>query len=311
MHAAVVTHGGTDTPPEEGSGCDEAAAQALAALSADAPADALAAAIDAVVRLERDGRYNAGLGALPGMDGIVMELDAAIMDSTGRLGAVAGIQGVRHPVRVARCVADTPHVLLVGQGATQFALRTGHYQPFLPNERALAQWRQYVKDMQQAQAPRAEREQATHTEDAPGRARLKEFWNFPTPWEDAVARAGHGTVGAVARDGQGRFAVAVSTGGSPPSLFGRVADIPLVGCGYYAGEHGAVACTGVGEHVVRRHVALRVYDMLAQGTPLRDALAAGLRMVPAGLQIGLIGVDRRDAAVVSSQPMASAVVTGA
>lgn len=310
MHAAVVTHGGTDTPPDERSGCEDAAALALSAMAADEPGDALAAAIEAVVRLEGDGRYNAGLGALPGMDGRTIELDAAIMDSTGRLGAVACIQGVRHPVRVARRVADTPHVLLVGEGATQFALRTGHYQPFQPNERALAHWRQYVKEMQRAQAPRAEREQATHTEDAPGRARLKEFWNFPTPWDEAVARAGHGTVGAVARDAQGRFAVAVSTGGSPPSLFGRVADIPLVGCGHYAGEHGAVACTGVGEHVVRQHVALRVHDLLARGAPLREALQAGLRLVPHGLQIGLIGVDRHDAAVASSQPMACAVAQG-
>lgn len=192
MHAAVVTHGGTDTPPDERSGCEDAAALALSAMAADEPGDALAAAIEAVVRLEGDGRYNAGLGALPGMDGRTIELDAAIMDSTGRLGAVACIQGVRHPVRVAR----------------------------------------------------------------------------------------------------------------------RVADIPLVGCGHYAGEHGAVACTGVGEHVVRRHVALRVHDLLARGTPLREALQAGLRLVPHGLQIGLIGVDRHDAAVASSQPMACAVAQG-
>ena len=299
----IVTHGGTETPLEHRDGCEHAAREGMQKLKAGSPAvDAVVAAVTA---LEADGRYDAGIGSMLGMDGKTIEMDAAVMDSRGTLGAVAALQEVRHPIQVARRVADTPHVLLVGSGATQFAIRVGLHSPFKPTDEAKQKFAEYVQEMQKAEHAHGE---ADDTESDAGKQLVKEFWNYPVPWQQAVERAGHGTVGAVARDAQGGFAVAVSTGGSPPSLLGRVADTPLIGCGFFAGEHGAVACTGIGEHVVRHMLAATVYRWIADGMPLKEALQRGVDLIPEGLSIGLIGVDRQGADVAARKPMASAVL---
>jgi L-asparaginase / beta-aspartyl-peptidase len=132
------------------------------------------------------------------------------------------------------------------------------------------------------------------------------LWNYVVPWQQVMDQYGHGTVGAVVRDGRGGFAVAASTGGSMPALRGRVADVPLVGCGFFAGPAGAVACTGIGEHNVRHQTALRVYQWIEGGMPLREALQRGMAMVPGDLQSGLIGITATEADVVSRRPMAHA-----
>jgi beta-aspartyl-peptidase (threonine type) len=160
--------------------------------------------------------------------------------------------------------------------------------------------------MQQARPSAQPGEEVDDTEGDAGRALVRSLWNYALPWQEAVDRAGHGTVGAVARDAQGRFAVAVSTGGSPPSLLGRVADTPLVGCGFYAGPHAAIACSGIGEHVVRNMLAVTVYRWIEAGMPLREALERGMDLLPEGLQIGLIGIDRAATHVAARKPMASA-----
>lgn len=298
----IVTHGGTEAPPEQRDGCEHAAREGLAAMRHSG--SALDAVVVAVAALEADGRYDAGIGSLLGMDGRTIEMDAAVMDSKGRLGAVAALQEVRHPVKVARRVADTPHVLLVGQGALHFAIRIGLHAPFQPTEQARQHFRDYVKEMQQA----GKGGSADDTESDAGKALVKEFWNYPVPWQAAVDRAGHGTVGAVARDASGAFAVAVSTGGSPPSLLGRVADTPLIGCGFFAGVHGAVACTGIGEHVVRHMLASTVYRWIEGGMALKEALQRGIDLIPEGLSIGLIAVDRHGAETAAREPMACAIL---
>lgn len=111
------------------------------------------------------------------------------------------------------------------------------------------------------------------------------------------------TVGAVVLDGAGHFAVATSTGGSAPALPGRVGDTPIVGCGYYAGPHGAVALTGPGEHIVARMLARAIYDWIADGLPLQEALDRAIRRTPATTGLGAIGVTRTEAAVSSNVPM--------
>jgi beta-aspartyl-peptidase (threonine type) len=120
---AVVVHGGAGTSRDHEDGCVLAARRALAQLEING--DALDAAIGAVTTMEDDGRFNAGSGAVLGLDGATVEMDAAIMDTRGRLGAVACVQSVKNPVRLARAVADTPHWLLVGEGASRFARTIG------------------------------------------------------------------------------------------------------------------------------------------------------------------------------------------
>lgn len=266
--------------------------------------DALAAVVCAVGVLEADGRFNAGLGAALGMDGKTMSCDASVMDSGGKLGSVANLVEVPNPVLVARRVADTPHHLLVGIGALEFAKRLGLRRPYEPTETALSTFRELREAIQNA--PECTSGTAEDTQDDDGRAALKKFWNFPGNWNDAVDLWAHSTVGAVARDASGRFAVAVSTGGCMPALLGRVGDVPLIGCGFYAGTAGAIACTGIGEHIQRHMLALRIYIALEQGIGLRRAIEDGMKRLPEHVQVGVIGITAVAAEVVSRSPMASA-----
>lgn len=296
----VVAHGGTDSQPDAADGCEKAIERALQRLSEGA--DALEAAVAAVEVLEADGRYGAGLGAPLGMDGRTIQMDAAVMDTQGRLGAVAAIEEVVHPVRVARRVADTPHCLLVGQGAIDFARKIGLHQPFEPNEKVRHEFREYVHKLEHAGGPKGD---ANDTEGDDGRALVKQFWNYPVPWQQVMDDYGHGTVGVVVQ-AHGQFAVAVSTGGSMPALRGRVADIALVGCGFYAGPAGAVACSGIGEHNVRHQTARTVYQWLEGGMRLEDALREGIDLTPPGLQSGMIGITHDDMQAIARRPWASA-----
>ena len=248
--AAIVVHGGAGAGRSLDDGCQHAANAARGAL--ERGDDALGAAIAAVVVLENDERFNAGTGASIGLDGRTIEMDAAVMDTLGRLGAVAGLRGVKNPILVARAVADTPHCLLAGDGAIRFARLMGHAQYDNLTQKAAAQLDDMLAKLGSA-------EQAM-----PGEANedFARFWNYegaPTfgrPGAAAPKRAGaRDTVGAVVRDGAGHFAVAGSTGGSAPSLLGRVGDTPIIGSGFYAGPHGAVAATGVGEHIIRNMLA--------------------------------------------------------
>lgn len=253
---AVVVHGGAGNSKANEDGCVAAARRAFDALRAGG--EALAAAVDAVVVLEDDPRFNAGTGSMLRSDGHTMETDAAVMDTRGRLGAVACLRNTRNPVRVARAVADTRHWLLAGEGAEQFARAQGHAAFDL-----LA-------------ATRAARK------------------GPDTPCD---------TVGAVVLDQEGHMAVAASTGGSAPALPGRVGDTPIVGCGYYAGPAAAIALTGIGEHIVGRMLARTIYDWIAGGLPLQEALDRAVALTPPNISMGIIGITRTDAAAASNTPM--------
>jgi beta-aspartyl-peptidase (threonine type) len=193
--------------------------------------DAVAAAVSA---LEDDPHFNAGRGAVLDAHGDA-ELDAAIMDGNGpRAGAVAGVRHVKNPVELARLVMDkSPHVLLVAEGAEEFALEQGVVlvapQYFRTDER--------VHELQEVR--RAARERAA----APRNALPK------------------GTVGAVALDRAGNLAAATSTGGLTNKHVGRVGDSPVIGAGTYANNDScAVSGTGWGEYFMRELVA---YDICA------------------------------------------------
>ena len=188
----------------------------------------LDAIVVAVKILEDSPYFNAGKGAVFSHAGI-NELDAAIMDgATQKAGAVAGVRHIRNPIELARMVMErTPHVLLAGEGAEEFALEQG--MPLVPGSYFYTERR--WKQLEEAQR---EDRVANATEDT----------NY------------FGTVGAVARDKDGNLAAATSTGGMTNKRWGRIGDSPIIGAGTYADNATcAVSATGSGEYFIRTVVA--------------------------------------------------------
>ena len=286
----IVVHGGAGSPPALSDGCRQAAEQGLRVLG-DGPLEAV---IAAVVSMEDDGRFNAGSGSVLRLDGRTVEMDAAVMDSDGALGAVAAIRSVKNPILVARRVAETPHVLLAGPGATAFARTQGFGEHTAVSDRVRARHDAAVQALREGRRPGG----WESFDIAAG-------WNFETDYDDAMAA--HDTVGAVAITEDGRCAVAGSTGGSTPMLLGRVGDTPLPGAGCYAGPHGAVVATGIGEEIIRAMLAFEVYRRMADGMEPQVACDAGLAAFPEGVLCGLIAISPKGYGVASSAPMASHV----
>ncbi|WP_199555523.1 isoaspartyl peptidase/L-asparaginase family protein [Sandaracinobacteroides hominis] len=209
-------------------------------------ASALDTVEQAVADMEASGLYVAGRGSPPGLDGSV-EMDAAIMDGAlMRAGAVAVIRDVESPVAAARAVLErTPHVLLAGEGAIRFAHQAG----------------------------------------VPPIGKRPDFFRLPVGVQQSEVdvgpdRLGHGTVGAVALDREGRLAAATSTGGIYGKRPGRVGDAPVLGAGTWADDILAASCTGIGEMFIlsggARDVSAR---MRYGGQPLVEACEAMLAEV--------------------------------
>ena len=279
MSMAIIVHGGAGTvTPDRAeivqAGCKEAVLIGWGVLENGGSAlDAVEAAVRA---LENNPNYNAGTGAYLTADGRI-ELDAGIMEGKGlRVGAVASVEFIKNPISLARKVMDSPHVLLVGQGAQTFAQEQGI--PLCTFEDLLTE-RQYLKWKE------AQSEEATSQEEPRYHRR------------EVNARPGqkkkHGTVGAVAVDSTGILAAATSTGGVPNKYPGRIGDSPLVGCGFYADENAAISCTGHGEDFIRLLIAKRAADFVASGITARDAAEATIAVlgVKADGTGGLIVVD--------------------
>ena len=206
--------------------------------------DAVSAAIES---LENCLEFNAGRGAVFNHIG-QHEMDAAIMSGHDlTTGAVAGISGVRNPIRLARAVMEqTPHVLLAGRGAEALAKELG--LPMEPEAyfHSEHRWQQYLEARDQNQI------QLDHADDP---EQEKKF----------------GTVGAVALDTFGDLAAGVSTGGMTNKKFGRIGDSPIVGAGLYANNKTcAVSATGDGEFFIRGVVS---YDISARMAYLGEDLA--------------------------------------
>lgn len=253
------------------SGVRAAADAGVAHLRAGEPA--LAAVVAAVSALEDDPTFNAGTGSSLTLDGRA-EMDAAVMTGIDRAtGAVAAVDRVRHPVRVARAVRDhTDHCLLGGDGARRFARALGFADHDPVTAAARRRWRRHRERLaadDEAALPRLASLLRAHPE-----------------------LAGD-TVGAVAVDAAGGLAVATSTGGVSLKLPGRIGDSPLAGAGFYADEACAVAATGRGELMIRSTAARAVTERVRAGDHPQAAVAAVLAEVAAGLgqDAGLIAVD--------------------
>lgn len=332
MSWAVLTHGGAATPRDQNQGCVAAAERARDILVRGGTADA--AALEATVLLEDEPRYNAGTGSNLRLDGKTVQMDAAIASSDGRFGAVACIEAVKNPILVAARVRETPHLMLVGEGATAFARRLG-FPPYNP----------LIERIEQKYA-RAMAELAGHGDGyfaddaAPWRGiGISQVWNFETPIPAAAGSAastaasttmastsptagsnspatppslkgGCDTVGAVVRDAQGNFCATASTGGTVYMLRGRVGDSPLIGCGLFAGPAGAVACTGIGEEIARKVLAKTVHDWLEQGMSPEAAGAKAVALFPQAVDVGLLIAGRAGQAVAANRDMAAALLVG-
>lgn len=224
-----------------------------AALAAGKPAlDAVTAAITV---LEDDPSFNAGRGAVFTHDGR-NELDASLMDgATLKAGAVAGVQTVRNPILLARAVMDrSPHVMMVGQGAEDFAREQGIALVDRSYFRTEKRWQQ-LQDALEAEkrAPAAQASADPH----PGKRYT-------------------GTVGALALDAQGRLAAGTSTGGMTNKRYGRVGDSPIIGAGTYATAQCAFSGTGWGEYYIRASAA---HDTCARMAYLGESPARAGEMV--------------------------------
>jgi beta-aspartyl-peptidase (threonine type) len=262
---ALAIHGGAgtiprDLPAERAAAYRDGLARALE-LGAAALARGAASldVVEEVVRaLEEDPLFNAGRGAVYTRVG-THELDAAIMDGRDlSAGAVAAVRTVRSPIGLARLVmTETPHVLLVGEGAEAFAAEMG------------------VERVDNTWFDTPERHEA---------------------WQKALAAEGEDrdTVGAVARDVRGHLAAATSTGGLTNKRWGRVGDVPILGAGTYADDRtAALSATGKGEEFIRHGVTRAIAARMAlTGASLEAATRALLSDVLAPGDGGVIGVDR-------------------
>jgi beta-aspartyl-peptidase (threonine type) len=239
MHAIAI-HGGAGTvssatlTPESDriyrAGLESALRAGFAVL--DSGGSSLDAVTVAVQALEDDPLFNAGRGAVLSANGL-HELDASIMDGRDMsAGAVTGVRHVRSPIVLARLVMErSPHVMLSGTGAEEFALEQG-LEP-VPNSHFATERR------------RRELELLLQGQKQPGREALM------------------GTVGAVALDAHGNLAAATSTGGMTGKKWGRIGDSPIIGAGTYAANDCcSVSATGHGEFFIRAAVAHEIASLM-------------------------------------------------
>ena len=172
-----------------------------------------------------------GFGGLPDEEGNVT-LDACVMDSSGNAGSVAFLQNIKHPVSVARKVMeDTKHVMLVGEGARQFAVSQGFEEMDLLTVESRQAWEEWDKNRREM-----------------------------TPHET------HDTISILVQDKNGDLAGACTTSGWAYKLHGRVGDSPIIGAGLFVdNEIGCAAATGLGEEVIKSTGSFLVVELMRQG----------------------------------------------
>ncbi|MHC4605763.1 MAG: isoaspartyl peptidase/L-asparaginase [Planctomycetota bacterium] len=295
----IVVHGGVGSPDTMSPYCRPPAEAGMAVLGKGG--SALDAVLAATVALEDDGRFNAGSGSVVRLDGRTMEMDAGLMTSDGRIGAVAAVRRVKNPILLARRVMETPHILLCGAGALAFARRHGFDEREGVSENARRRYERAVAMIGSGEIRRYLASWEGFD--------LRANWNFDVPYEEVF---GCDTIGAVALDEEGGLAAANSSGGTSAMLHGRIGDTPVVGAGFYAGPAAAVATTGTGEEIVRKMLAKQVYDWISQGEDVRRAAERGVALYGERPAMGVVAIARRGAAVAANRSMAaSEILSGA
>lgn len=190
-----------------------------------------------------------GYGGYPDREGKVT-LDACIMDALGNCGGVACLEDIMHPISVARRVMeDTPHVLLVGEGAKKFALDQGFKAANLLT---------------------------------PGAKKAWEEWKKESLYKTEINRERHDTIGMVALDAGGTLAGACTTSGMSFKMRGRVGDSPIIGAGLYVdGEVGAATSSGLGEAVIKSAGSFLIVELMRQGLSPQEACEEAIKRIVA------------------------------
>lgn len=223
-----------------------------------------------------------GYGGLPDRDGKVT-LDACIMDEHGNCGAVMFLEGIKHPIKVARLVMEkTPHVQLVGEGALQFALANGFAIENLLTPESEKAWKNWLKNANYdpMTIPKLLEERSKNT---PGQVN------------------NHDTIGMMAMDANGDLSGACTTSGMAFKMRGRVGDSPIIGAGLYVdNEIGAATATGVGEEVVRICGSHTVVELMRQGHSPQEACKRAVQRIirkkgekAKDVQVGFIAVNKK------------------
>jgi N4-(beta-N-acetylglucosaminyl)-L-asparaginase len=226
--------------------------------------------------------HSVGRAGYPDREGHV-SLDASIMDEKGDCGAVAALEHIAHPISVARRVMEkTPHVLLVGDGALQFALEQGFPREELLTPQSRAAWQAWLKDNHYK--PVANSEVRTYGRDLglPGGER------------------NHDTLGILAVDARSNLSGACTTSGMAWKMRGRVGDSPIIGAGLYVdNEIGAATSTGVGEEVIRSVGSFLVVELMRQGRSPREACREAVTRIlrrkvshDPDFQVGFLAVNK-------------------
>lgn len=207
-----------------------------------------------------------GKGGRPDRDGNVT-LDACIMDKDGNCGAVLYLQNIAHPISVARKVMEeTPHVMLAGKGAEQFAYEQGFDKVDLLTEKSK---QEYLE------------------------------WKKTSEYKTSINIENHDTIGMLAIDINGDISGACTTSGMAYKIGGRIGDSPIIGAGLFVdNEVGGATATGVGEEVVRTVGSFLIVELMRQGKSPQEACEEGVKRIIAknknynDFQIGFIAINK-------------------
>jgi N4-(beta-N-acetylglucosaminyl)-L-asparaginase len=208
-----------------------------------------------------------GIGSAPDREGRVT-LDACIMNEYGDCGSVAAIEDIVNPISVARMVMEkTPHVMLVGEGARQFAINNGFKKENLLTEKAEQAWKEWLKTSQ---------------------------------YKPIINIENHDTIGMLAMDKQGNISGACTTSGLSYKMRGRVGDSPIIGAGLYVdNEVGGACATGLGETVIRQCGSFLVVELMRQGMDPTSACKEAVRRIMKhekniqDLQVGFLAINKQ------------------
>ena len=208
-----------------------------------------------------------GLQGLPDREGITT-LDASIMTGDGSCGAVAFVRQIKHPISLARAVMEkTPHVMIVGEGARQFAIAEG-----FPLEKEVL-------------SPNAQIEY--------------DKWKVKSEYKPIINIENHDTIGMIGIDGNGKLAGSCTTSGLAYKMHGRVGDSPIIGAGLYVDDEvGAATATGLGETIIRICGAFLIVELMRQGRTPQEACEEAVRRLVTksknikDIQAGFLAVNK-------------------
>ncbi|TCI94182.1 N(4)-(beta-N-acetylglucosaminyl)-L-asparaginase [Tenacibaculum sp. M341] len=188
-----------------------------------------------------------GIGGLPDRDGSVT-LDACVMNEKGDYGAVVGVKNIKHVISLARKVMeDTPHAILAGKGAEQFAITNGFQQEDLLTEASKKAW---------------------------------EEWKVKSEYKPIINIENHDTIGMLALDAEGNISGACTTSGLAYKMAGRIGDSPIIGAGLYVdNEVGGAVATGLGEEVLKTVGSFLIVELMRQGKSPQEACEEAIKRI--------------------------------